>query len=72
MDIRKKFGFKVKSFKVKSLRVNKGWSQEKLSFEASLDRTYIPSIESGKRNVSILVIEKLAIAFDVPIDELFN
>jgi transcriptional regulator with XRE-family HTH domain len=65
MDIKKKFGEKVKY-----LRIEKGWSQEKLALTADLDRTYIPSIEAGKRNVSITVIEKIAMALDVEIFEL--
>ena len=60
MDIKKKLGAKVKY-----LRTEKGWSQEKLALTADLDRTYIPSIEAGKRNVSITVIEKIANALDV-------
>ena len=35
----------------KSLRVNKGLSQEQLALKADLDRTYISGIERGKRNV---------------------
>ena len=65
MDIKKKFGEKVKL-----LRLQRNWSQEKLAFTADLDRTYIPSIEAGKRNVSITVIEKIAMALDVEIFEL--
>lgn len=67
MDIKKKFGEKVKL-----LRIDKGWSQEKLALEANLDRTYIPSIEKGNRNVSITVIEKLAQALTVDIKVLFE
>ncbi len=67
MDIKKKIGIKVKS-----LRQEKGWSQEKLALTADLDRTYIPSIEAGKRNVSITVIEKIATALNVEIIELLK
>ena len=67
MDIKKKFGKKVKL-----LRIEKGWSQEKLALTADLDRTYIPSIEKGERNVSITVVEKLANALNVKISELFK
>jgi transcriptional regulator with XRE-family HTH domain len=67
MDIKKKFGLKIKL-----LRMEKGWSQEKFALEADLDRTYIPSIEKGDRNVSIIVIEKIAKAFNVNICELFK
>lgn len=67
MDIKKKFGKKVKL-----LRIEKGWSQEKLALNADLDRTYIPSIEKGDRNVSITVIEKIADAFKLSISDLFK
>ena len=67
MDIKKKFGKKVKL-----LRIEKGWSQEKLALNDDLDRTYIPSIEKGDRNVSITVIEKIAKAFKTNIKTLFD
>lgn len=67
MDIKKKFGKKVKL-----LRIEKGWSQEKLALNADLDRTYIPSIEKGDRNVSITVIEKIAKALKTNIKNLFD
>lgn len=67
MDIKKKFGEKVKL-----LRIEKGWSQEKLALNAGLDRTYIPSIEKGERNVSIIVIEKISKALKTNIKNLFD
>ena len=67
MDIKEKFGIKVKK-----LRLEKGLSQEALANLAELDRTYIPSIEKGERNVSITVIEKIAVALNVRISELLD
>ena len=67
MDVKIKFGIKVKF-----LRIEKGWSQEKLALNAGLDRTYIPSIEAGKRNVSLEVIEKISIAFNIKIEDLLK
>ena len=67
MDIKKKFGEQVKK-----IRLEKGLSQETLAFEANLDRTYIPSVEKGNRNVSITVIEKIAKALNVRISDLFD
>ena len=67
MDIKKKFGKKLKK-----LRLEKGLSQESLALMADLDRTYIPSIEKGERNVSIMVLEKLAKALNISIKEFFN
>jgi transcriptional regulator with XRE-family HTH domain len=47
-DIKVRFGRRAKE-----LRLLKGVSQEKLAELADLDRTYIPGIEAGKRNVSL-------------------
>jgi transcriptional regulator with XRE-family HTH domain len=38
----------------------RGWSQERLGFEAGIHRTYISDLERGARNPSILLLEKLA------------
>ncbi len=66
-DIKIKFGQRVKE-----LRITKGYSQEKLAELSDLDRTYIPGIEAGKRNVSLAVVEKIAKAFDLSISQLLN
>lgn len=67
MDIKIIFGKNLKR-----LRLEKGISQESLALSADLDRTYIPSIEKGERNVSIIVVEKLANALNVNISEFFK
>ena len=67
MDVKLKFGLKIKE-----LRKLKGISQEKLANSAEIDRTYLPTIEKGERNVSIVVIEKLANALGVKIKDLFD
>lgn len=67
MDIKKKFGKNLKR-----LRLEKGISQESLALSADLDRTYIPSIEKGERNVSITVVEKLVNALNVSVLEFFK
>ncbi len=67
MDNKLKFGNQVKK-----IRLEKGLSQEALALEADLDRTYIPSIEKGKRNVSLEVIYKLAKALNIDIADFFK
>jgi len=57
---------------VQTLRLSKGWSQEKLAELSGLDRTYVSSVERGKRNVSILNICKLSNALDIPPSFLLN
>jgi transcriptional regulator with XRE-family HTH domain len=67
MDIKEKIGLRLRE-----LRADKGLSQEKFSFECNLDRTYIASIEQGKRNVSVVNIEKIAQAFNLSVSDFFN
>ena len=67
VDIRTKIGIRLKE-----LRNEKGLSQEKFSFICELDRTYIASIEQGKRNVSIANIEKIAKALDMSVYQFFK
>lgn len=58
--------------RVRALRNIKGISQEELAFKAGLDRTYITSVECGRRNISIVNIEKLALALEVSLMEFFD
>ncbi len=67
MDIKKKIGQRVKE-----LRKQAGISQEELAFKANLDRTYINSVENGRRNISIRNIEKIANALSINLCDLFN
>lgn len=56
--------------KIRTLRLEKLLSQEKLGEITGLDRTYISGIERGVRNPSLKNIEKLAKALDVRVSEL--
>jgi transcriptional regulator with XRE-family HTH domain len=48
--------------RVRSARDLRGWTQEILAAEASLDRTYVGGIERGERNPGLLNVNKLAMA----------
>jgi len=65
-SICKKFGLSVKKYREK-----KGYSQEKLAEISGLHRTYISSIERGKRSISLNNIERIAKSLDIEIHELF-
>ncbi|MCF1749596.1 helix-turn-helix domain-containing protein [Mariniradius sediminis] len=67
MDIKEKFGQRVKT-----LRKEKGMSQEELAEKSGLNRPYISAIEQGKRNVSLEVMEKLAEALQMDIKKFFE
>lgn len=58
--------------RVRELRKKLDISQEELADIVELDRTYITSVECGKRNISIVNIEKLAKALEVSLSEFFN
>lgn len=60
MDINEVFGKKVLERRL-SLKI----SQETLANMADIDRTYLPDIEKGKRNVSLRVADKIAKALNV-------
>lgn len=54
------------------LRKEKNWSQEDLSFEAGLHRTFVAHVERGARNISLDNLEKLGIALGVTCAELLQ
>lgn len=56
----------------KKLRKERGLSQEKFALLIGMDRTYYASVESGKRNISIQNIKKIADGFEISVSQLFN
>lgn len=58
--------------RIKYLRNEKGISQEKFALSIDMDRTYYASVESGKRNISITNIHKIANGLDITLEELFK
>jgi transcriptional regulator with XRE-family HTH domain len=65
MDINEVFGKKVLERR-QSLKI----SQETLANMADIDRTYLPDIEKGKRNVSLKVADKIAKALNISLKDL--
>ncbi|MDA0782198.1 MAG: helix-turn-helix transcriptional regulator [Rickettsiales bacterium] len=60
MDSCKKVGQNIRKY-----RLDRGYSQEELAFESGLHRTYISSLERGKRNATIVVIGQVADALRI-------
>lgn len=55
---------------IREVREDRAMSQEKLAEESGLHRTYISSVELGRRNISIDNIYKIASALGVSMTEL--
>ncbi len=65
-DIRERFGFAVKD-----RREALGLTQEAFAELAGIHRTYLSDIERGTRNVSLINIERVALALSLNVSELF-
>jgi transcriptional regulator with XRE-family HTH domain len=57
---------------IRRKRLKLGWTQEELAERAGLDRSFVANIEQGKRNVSLITVEKIANALDLSIQALFR
>ena len=67
MDIKKQLGLRIQA-----VRKATGYSQEKFAISIDMDRTYFSSVESGRRNISIVNIKKIADGLGVSLGELFQ
>ena len=64
-NLLKRFGERLRT-----VRLRKGHSQEKLAALAGLHRTFVSSVERGERNISLLNIARLARALEIPLSRL--
>ncbi len=67
MDIRVTIGLQIKKFR-QDLKL----TQEKLAFKAEVDKTYVNEVENGKRNVSVVNLEKIIRALDLSFEKFFE
>lgn len=63
---------KIVGQNIRKYRLDKGLSQEELAFESGLHRTYISSLERGKRNATVVVIGQVASALKIKPSELLE
>lgn len=67
MNIQEKIGQVVKR-----LRQECHLTQEQLSGQCGMDQHYLSNIESGQRNVSVEVVERIATFFNLPLSSFFS
>ena len=52
---------------IRKVRNSKKLSQEELAFKAGIDRSYLSEIENGYKNLSVIMLEQIAIALGVKV-----
>lgn len=67
LDIKMRVGLRIKE-----LRNALGYSQETLAYTIEMSRTYFAEVETGKRNISIDNIDRIARGLGVSLKEFFN
>lgn len=65
MDVRKRIGLNVQQW-----RRARGLSQEELAHRAHVHQTYLSGVETGRRNPSVVVLQRIAEALDGDIEDL--
>jgi transcriptional regulator with XRE-family HTH domain len=64
--------FKTLGQNIKRIRLKKRMSQGDICRAIGMDRSYMSAIESGKKNITLIVLEKLANALNISVDELLK
>ena len=67
MNIQEKIGNRIRE-----LRLQKKLSQEALANIAEVDRTYMTSVENGRRNISAQTLEKILNALEISFKDFFD
>jgi len=57
---------------IRRIRNERNMTQEKLAYEADLNRAYVGYIERGERKPSVETLNKLALSLKVPLFKLFQ
>lgn len=57
---------------IRKIREEKGLMQVDLCKKLEVDRAYMSNIENGKKNPTLLTVEKIAKALNVPASELLE
>lgn len=67
MNVNKQLGMRVRY-----LREQKKMTIEDLSFEANVNKNYLSDLERGNRNPTVKLLEKIAVALGITLEELFK
>jgi transcriptional regulator with XRE-family HTH domain len=57
--------------RIRELRRERGWTQERLAEEANMARSYLAELETARRAATIDTMHRLAVALGVQLRDLF-
>lgn len=60
------------AWNLRQIRVKRGLSQERLAYDAQVDRAYVGCLERREANPTVDVLERLAKTLSVGVGELFK
>lgn len=58
--------------KIKDLRLDKDYSQEKLAELSNLHRTYIGMVERGERSITVKRLKQILDSLDITLEDFFR
>lgn len=58
--------------RIRTERESRKYTREKLNELSGLHTTYIGQVERGEKNISIITLSKIAVALDIPMDQLLE
>jgi transcriptional regulator with XRE-family HTH domain len=60
------------AWNLRRIRVKRGLSQERLAYDAEVDRSYVGGLERREENPTVDVLDRLAKTLSVPLSEFFK
>ena len=60
------------AWNLRRIRVKRGLSQERLAYDAEIDRSYVGGVERQAENPTVDVLDRLAATLGVPLSEFFK
>lgn len=58
--------------RITHLRKERQLSQQKFSYDANIERTYLTHIEKGRKNISLSTLEKIMNGLEITPKDFFN
>jgi transcriptional regulator with XRE-family HTH domain len=60
------------AWNLRRIRVGRGLSQERVAYDAEVDRSYVGGLERQEENPTVDLLDRLANTLEIPISELFK